>query len=617
MSFYRKAIKAFPYGQIDTIEDQAIPAGAASRALNWISQGDRIELRRGYLLLGADDGVGAVTGLHVGVKANGDQVLFKKYARKIKYYDEPTSLFVENGTNVLPAAATDDDVTFDNYASLAGNQVVISSPNSGLYKIMTANPGSLTDLTDTSKNFAGFLRVYFNRIILWFRLKDKTGIYGSYIDAAVYTTVTGEATTSLGGTLAFKGGGTKRTCFGLLLTLTGTGEIYTDDFSGNLVGSLGGTGTINYTTGVYTLSNAGVGTVNYQWEDSTNHGIGDFTKSGTRLAGEGFVFRQDDNGGDAQGVGVYGDILYCLHKFRTWQLALTQDDTGATNLPYRDKVGIPNSRAYVPTGNGVYYVDDQNSGDTQLRLLTLQQLSGLVVPTSVSKRSVKGIILGVDLSGYVFDKAAMAEWGDYIVVAMRRVNSEANDRILIYNKNSGAFSFHDYFASCFIVYNGDLLAGDSVSNNVYVLFSGFDDDDSLISTNFYETELSDLAIQELKKCKKLVIQGLISPSQSFDVSASVDNGTFVPVGSIDGLGAYVDTSSQIQIGNSMVGQREIGGGGTGVNAYNYEHPIRLALDKFKKVKLRFVATGIGYLSINQYEWFDIRLKGNKIVKKYR
>jgi len=33
---------------------------------------------------------------------------------------------------------------------------------------------------------------------------------------------------------------------------------------GTFVGSLGGTGTINYITGAYTLSNAGVGTASYQ-----------------------------------------------------------------------------------------------------------------------------------------------------------------------------------------------------------------------------------------------------------------------------------------------------------------------------------------------------------------
>ena len=615
-----KKIEQFPYGQIDTIEDKKIPSGAASSSLNWIPLGDRIELSRGYKIIGSDDGIGRVTGIHTMVKADGTQVLLKSYARKIKFYDETlgTPDFTEIGSNLLPAAASGEDISFDNYSSLAGAQTFISSPSSGLYKIMCANPGSYTNITDTAKNFAGRIRVYFNRIILWFRLKDKTGIYGSYIDTATYTTVTAEAAVSVAsGTLAFKAGDAKRTCFGVVVNVTGTGEVFTDDYNGVLTGSLGSTGTINYTSGVFTTTASGAGTVDYQWENSNTNGLGDFTKSGTRTAGQGFVFRQDDAGGSAQGVGVYGDVLYCLHVLRTWQLAITTTDTGATNLPYRDKVGIPNHRAYVPTGQGIYYVDDANSNDTQLRLLTLEQLSNLVKPKSVSKRTTKGIILGVDLSNYNFDQAAMVEWGDYILCACRRNNSAANDRVLIYNQKTGAISWRDYYVSCFAIKNGLVYAGDSVSNNVYELFSGFDDDDSLDSSNFWETELSDLQVDELKKVKKLRLQGLIGVDQGYDVYASIDNGAFTKRGSISVNGSYVDKGNAVLIGSNGVGVNILGGGSGRVNAYNYEHAISLRLDKFSEVKLRFVATGIGYLSINKYEWFNILRMGQRLPNKYR
>lgn len=618
-SLISQRISNFAYGQIDTIEALKIPPGSASAALDWIPLGDRIELRRGYSLLGSDDGVGRVTGIHVMVKADGTQILVKTYARKVKIYDETlaTPDFVEMGSDLLPVAASGEDILFDNYSSLAGAQTLFSSPSSGLYKVMCANPTSYTDLTDGTKNFSGRIRIYFNRLILWFRLKDKTGIYGSRIDAAVYTTITGEATTSLSGTLAFKAAGTTRTCFGVVITLTGTGEVYTDDYNGVLTGSLGGTGTINYTSGAYTISAAGVGTASYQWENSNNQGLGDFTKDNPRLASQGFVFRQDDAGGSAMGVGLYGAVLYCLHVLRTWQLSITQDDTGATNLPYRDKVGIPNHRAYVPTGDGVYYVDDANSKDIQLRLLTLQQLSGLVVPTSVSKHTVKGIILGVDLSGYSFDQSAMIEYGDFIVVACRRNASAINDRVLLYNQKTGAISWHDYFVSCFAIKDGILYAGDSVSNNVYALFSNFDDDDSIISSNFWETELSNLGMAQLKKCKRIRLQGLITIDQAYDVLSSVDNGSFTLRGTISGNGSYVDRGNAVLIGASGIGINPIGGSSAGVSVYNYEHELPLRLDKFNKIKLRFVAQNIGYVSINSYEWFNIRPMGQKLPKKYR
>jgi hypothetical protein len=69
---------------------------------------------------------------------------------------------------------------------------------------------------DSAKNFKGKSIITTGRMLMWDLPNDKTGLYGSYIDAqtsAVYTTITGEATTSLTGTLAFKAGDAKRTCF--------------------------------------------------------------------------------------------------------------------------------------------------------------------------------------------------------------------------------------------------------------------------------------------------------------------------------------------------------------------------------------------------------------------
>lgn len=608
----------FPYGIIDTVEDQAIPNGAASDSLNWLTMGDRIELRRGLDLMGTDiAGSTAVTGLHVTTKADGTQIPFRKRGRKLEYYTLSSDTWTEVGSDIFPTAASSDEASFADYASLAGSQMFICSPNAGPFKIMTANPGSYTDLTDNTKNFQGRIRIQQNRMWLWGRTKDKTGIYGSYIDAAAYTTVAGEATTSLSGTLAFKGGGATRTCFAVTITLTGTGEVYTDDYNGVLTGSLGGTGTINYTSGAFTLSNAGVGTAGYQWENSNNTGITDFTKSATRTAGQGFVFRQDDGGGDAQFIASYADIEFCLHKNKTWQLILTSTDTNATNLIYRDNVGIPNWRAAKASGSGIYYIDDTDLADPQFRILTLNQTSGEVIPQSVSKRKAKsGAAWGLDLSGYLFDKGVTWEWGEYILFACRTSGSTANDTVITFNKLTQSLDKHDLKANCFATYNGALLVGDSISSNVYTAFSGFDDDGSVIA-NSWEGSLSTLDIEELKKCKKLVVQGLIGAEQMLEVYASVDNGDFTLVDTLSGDGTYVDRGQAISVGSLTLGRFEIGGGGEGVTAFNYEKALRLNLDKFYQVKLKYEATGIGYVSVNKYRFYDIRLKGAKIVSKYR
>ena len=474
---------------------------------------------------------------------------------------------------------------------------------------------SYTDLTDAAKNFKGYIKIKYSRMMLWGRNEDKTGLYGSYIDTQTSTTVSGEATSSLSGTLAFKAGGAKRTCFAVTITITAGGEVYTDDYNGNLTGSLGGTGTINYTTGAYTLSNPGVGTATYQWEDSTNTGIADFTKSATRLAGQGFIFRQDD-GGALKVSASYGDTEYDYHEKNTYALTLTNTDTGATNLPYRERVGVSSLRGAVATGDGVFYIDALDEADPQFRRMSLDALSSLVIPKSISKRTKEGVVYGVNLSGYRFDKAVVFEFADFILFSCRTAGSTENDTTFIYNRKSGSLDRTDYYINCCAIYDGNLVAGDSLTGNVYRLFSGYDDDDSLID-NSWEGDLSDLEVDELKKCKKIIPRGYIQPDQKYEVWVSIDNGGYVFIGEISGTGSYVDLGQSITIGALTVGSSIVGGGSDGDQAYYYEHPFSLRLDKFRRVKVKYVATGIGYVSIIGYTWFDIRRKGDKTVKKYR
>ena len=121
----------------------------------------------------------------------------------------------------------------------------------------------------------------------------------------------------------------------------------------------------------------------------------------------------------------------------------------------------------------------------------------------------------------------------------------------------------------------------------------------------------------LKKVKKLVIQGKIAKEQTIKVSASIDQGAWVEVGEIEGNGSYVDIGQAITVGSLTIGSREIGGGGTGVNAYNYKREMPLPFGKFNRIKLKFEATGIGYADISMIQFYDIRIKSEKIASKYR
>ena len=482
---------------------------------------------------------------------------------------------------------------------------------------MTANPGSVVDQFLATKNFKGYITIRQNRTMLWNRKAgtvvgsagsiDKNGVYLSYIDDSDgYTTVTAEALGDVAsGTLAAVTG--RRTCFAIALTHTASAEVYTDNYDGTLTGSAGGTGTINYSTGAYTTNRSGAGTVDYQWEDQSSGGLADFTKSAPRTAGQGAIFRQDEGGPLRAILSIEGDE-FCFHERRLYKLSLTADDTNASNLPHREGTGIPYDWAAVPTADGIYYIDDSDENDPQVRLLALQESGEKTVPPSIS--------LNLDLSDYRFNKAVGIEYGNLIIFAFRHKDSTENNRVLVYDRLWKSFDFLDYYVNRFAVYNGVLHVGDSLSNNVYELFSGLDDDGSTI-TNYWEGWETDLEIEGLKKVKRMVIQGQIGIDQEIEVFISYDNGAYTSIGTINGNGTYVDQSQSVAVGALTLGRGEIGGGGGSITAYNYERELRLRSDKFERCKLKFVANEIGYASVSTIVFKDIRTKGSKIPTKYR
>jgi hypothetical protein len=621
-----KEYRNFPYGVINNIEARSIPAGSASDSQNWITMGDKIELRRGTLLLGTEvAGSGRVTGLHRTYKSDGTQILYKTYLSKLKYYDTVTEDWIEVGTNQLGTAASGEDITFANYSSLAGYQMYLCSPNSSFYKIMTVNPGSIVDVYVAARGHKGWITMKENRTFLWNRRDnttlnyDKSGMYLSYIDdAAGYTTVsaeaygTGDATTkTFTHTLAVISG--QKTAFGV--TVTDSTETFTDNYDGTLTGSLGGTGTINYATGAcsVTFKTAPGGAVpitcTYQHEDQSTGGLADFSYGGTRTAGQGDIIRQDV-GGDIRNVFAIENTEYVLHQSSIYALTLTADDTGATNFLHRENTGMPNIGAGVATGDGVYYIDDSDENDPRIRLMTYQDTSSKVIPQAIS--------LNLNLSGYRFNKAEMTEWGDYIIASCRTKDETENDTMLFYNKIWKSWDIVQAYCHKLAVYNGVLHIGDSGSNNVYEFFSGLDDDDSTIG-NYWTSWESDLEIRGLKKVKRLIIHGAIGADQEIEVSMSYDGGNFASIGTIRGDGSYVDTSQSIDVGAMTIGRAEVGGGGGdgAIPAHNYMREFKLRSDKFERCRIKFVANNIGYASVSTIRFKDVRLKGDKIPSRYR
>jgi hypothetical protein len=618
-------VKNFTKGLITRVEDDSLPKGAAADSLNWLSRGDRIELRRGSLLMGTrQTGNGRISGLKVATRIDGTEVPFGSYGRKIFAYDG--SAWNEAGTNILAADAENEDLSIELYHSLAGAFVYASSPNSSIVKIPVSHPTNAVDQLSTTHR--GRIRIKQGRMFLWDRKDtnggtDKTGLYRSKIDRdelSDYTAVTAEAigasgSTNYTGTLAFKAAGSKRTCHYVSFTAnTAAGsEVFQDDRNGNLTSNRGGTGTINYATGAYDITFAGTTTgavtSDYYWEDATSSGICDFSKATPRAAGEGFVIRQDDGGGDMMNLGSIGSKEYCFHERKTYEFSVSVDDTQATNQIYRDKVGIPYFRAMSETGDGTLYLDNTDQQNPAVRILTYDQLGQQIVPKSLSDQ--------IDLSDYRFEKAVLFTWGDYDCLACRHKDADANQTLFVRNRLWNAWDRLDYCVSCLDTYGGSLISGDSLSNNFLTLFSGVDDDGSEIP-NFWTSGKTDLGVSGLKKAHRMLLEGLIGPDQSLEVYLSFDSGqTFSLVKTITGQDSFVSRQS-VAVGANTLGSKEIGGGSTDgdITANHFQIDFGVHTDRFEYIQVKFKATGLGWLSISRYKLYDIRRKGQKSIPSY-
>lgn len=686
--------------------------GESPDSLNWITgkYKDNIQLRRGKALLGTTrrTGIGRISGLGVGSMSNGTQIPFFSYAQKILYFNSQTDTTVEvNTSNVMPTAAASDDVSIMPYENITGSAVYFTSPNSSIYKIVTANPADISDLQSTA--FRGTAKIDTNRMFMWNRKDNYRQNYqnnlfigvSDHSDISQYTqttaenpgSLTGDGTTkSFMGTLAFRSN-PALTCFytefaapiatgiaitgitaavqavvtvsahtfnvkdavlingvlgmtqingliGIVMATTATtitisinsssfsaytgsaGDIYlseyfVDDNNGNLSTSLGGTGTINYTTGAFVLNfntapiNGQAVIAQYYVEASTSGGVADFTINGS-VTGQGKQFNQFDGGGSLNGVFPFDQVQYCFHVLKTWYLNLGTDDTKASNLPYRSNLGIPYFRGGFPTDDGIVFLDNSYPAHPKVKILEIDNNSATAVVTVVPN-SVSDML---DLSSFGFFQVAIFRWGDYDVMAcqgqLNGVTQSINTIFFCRNIFSGQWDKFDYSCSSFAEYNGSLLAGDSFTNNVFTLFSGLDDDGFSIN-NYWKTKLYDLGIQGIKKTHRFVVKGLIQQNQTIQCFFSFDSGAFVNLCTVLGNASYVNLGQPITIGSSTLGLNVVGGGGSTIVAYPFEVEFTIPSDIYEYVQVMFQAGGLGFAQIDEFVFKDNRYKGRKIT----
>ena len=621
-------------GLVTALTDaKKLQPGAYIDGKNWITGQlkDHIELRGGTRLIGTGvSGAGKITGMGVGIRKDGTQVLFRARGRKIEWgiFNSDGSTvtdWTETGSNLLPAAASGEDIAFAFNDGLSGPMMYVSSPNSSIYKIPVANPSSAVDQVSTTYRgkivFAGGRMHLWNRKTLSTGFADNTGYYLSYVDKATltgFTQVTDEAYgTGDGLTKTFahtaSAIGAKETIFSA--TATDGVETFLDDGNGAMLGSLGGTGTINYATGAMSITfntapaNLAAITCTYYREDSTSAGVCDFSSDATRKTGQGDYFRQDD-GGDFQNLLVFNSLYYALHKLKSWVVDLKTDDTQASNLPWRDHLGIPYWRAAFANGDGVTLLDNTDAQNPRVRILSYNAL-GVLNPVELSQY--------LNLSVYEYNFAVIAEFSNYdLLFCQRKTLGTAdtyNSVLLIRNKFSKQWDKLEVPASCVVMYNNMLIAGDFTTNNCYQLFSG-NDDEGYVIDNFITFGQWNLGQPGIKKTHRFEIDGFIGPSQTLEIRIAYDNASPVLVGTISGSGSYVDTSVGAVIGGTnAIGSDVIGSSGV-ANAFHFAREFTISSDRYEQMQITLKCTGIGGCAINYFGPKDNRYKGRRKLPQY-
>ncbi len=610
-------LASFSHGTENILNPELIAQDAAQDSVGWLTKEGKLVLSFGRNLQGNDTATaGKIRGLWFGYKTDGTKVMYRKTNTKIQYLKAGT------WTDIITGLTAGSEYSFSNYSSLAGAFTIIAGID-GIWKIINAFPESPINMTSSTLNFKGKILIDRGRSILWARPEDKTGLYGSHIDpqnGTVYTSVTGESVTT-SGTLAFKGGHATANCFGLTITITSGGEVYTDNYLGVLKGSLGGAdGTINYATGAYTIRAAG--TAAYQWEDSNDGGITDFTHSSPRLAGEGFQFPQDLGGDAILNVLLGQDGSYfSLKSTSAYQLTLEDTDLAATNIMYRSDIGLPSYRAAVSTNKGIVFINNANPAKPEMTILQ----------KSIVTNNIEPIILfpGFKFANYDFSDCSMDTWERYVIVFCKKQLSQSNDTVLLCDMAAGTVDPVAYAGRCSAKDGANLYVGHTLTENVYQLFNGFDDM-SLGITNYWISKKDQYQMatgfarslryqvgERLKKYRRQKIKGTIGLGQKIEIYVDCDGAGFQLVGTILGTGDYVDYSSPRTIGSNMIGQAQIGGDDSNTVAYPFFTEVKVKLTKFRTRTIKLIATGIGYVDIQLLSDWDILVFEQRLPTRFR
>lgn len=137
---------------------------------------------------------------------------------------------------------------------------------------------------------------------------------------------------------------------------------------------------------------------------------------------------------------------------------------------------------------------------------------------------------------YSFEECVVDTYGEYIIVSAKTLTADENDTMFLVNVNQKySVDIIPYGLNTFAKNAGILYGGDSFSDTVYSLFTGFDDL-TLVIQNQWTSKAQTYKSENLKKFRFLRFKGLIDPQQYIEVYASFDSGDFQLLGTIRGDG---------------------------------------------------------------------------------
>ena len=614
-------ISQFISGVHNRNDAEDTPKDSSKDSLNWVTIDGHIELARGKVTVGVEGAAGSCPAIHIGYKVSGIAILWRKISTKIQYYNGSTWVDVVTGLNAS------DIYVFANYSSLTGAYTFAGGP-SGLFKFANANPGNYIQLYTSTDFYTGYPLVDKARMYMWGIVKDQTSLYRSRIDVqragVSFTQVSNEnigtgngSQVTFFGTLVFKATYQKADCALVTIKCTdGGGEIFSDDKNGNLKGNAGGIGTINYITGAWSVTFVTVPLsvsnniqANYIWQDSTSKGVADFSYSSPRVAGEGDVIRQDEGGDAIQQlvIGIDGNY-YSLKKQSAYQHKYSDDDTTFNNQVVRRNIGVFTRKSAVTTGRGVVFINTANPDRPQLTVLEKNPLGDDILATE--------LISHFAWEKFDYSDAFMETYGQFVVLSCRAQGSIVNDRMLIIDIVKDTVDITNYGMKCLAKDSGVLYGGSPYTETIYKILNGFDDDGYVIQNNWDSKEES-YGVNRLKKYRRLRYRGQIDSAQYVEVYANFDGTGYTLIGTIRGNATYVNRTSPSSVGTTMIGEAAVGGDGPAL-IYPFEMQIKaMKIPKFRRRSIRFVAKGMGYVSIMESIDWDILTYEDKLPKVYR